>query len=240
MVLVCHKHPFIFLKTRKTAGKSVEMALETLCVPPGQAITEPRPYQNSEYGIIGRRGDRYKLKGWRRPLRLWEWRNHQSAAFVYRKIGQEEWDKRRKITSIRNPFDRMVSYYHFITRKDPNAPTEFSQIRSAFAEFCKSRRWRDDRRVVHLNGKFIIDHAVRLEHMADDLKQIASALELPLDPSAIPVTKSMAKSRKAYDVPDYYDQDVIDVIKSRMAWVFDHYDYPTEPQPKFAPAEVAS
>lgn len=233
MVLVCHKHAFIYLKTRKTAGTSIEMALETLCVPPGQAITEPRPVQKSEYGIVGRRGNEHKLEGIKKILRPWEWRNHQTAGFVYRAIGKDEWDRRPKITAIRNPFDRMVSYYHFAARLRDDAPTDFDEIRKEFRDFCYAGKWSTDRKVVHLGGKFIIDHAVRFEHMADDLRSIAATLNLPLDPSAIPVTKSMAKVRKKHDVPDYYTHDIIHHVKKRMSWVFDHFDYPLEPQPKF-------
>lgn len=237
MVLVCHKHDFIFLKTRKTAGTSIEMALEPLCVPPGQKIVEFHPVQVSEYGIVGRRGDQYRLKGWRKPLRYREWRNHRSAAFVRRMIGQKEWDRRLKITAVRNPFDRMVSYFHYMAnifgRKQP---TGLDETRKAFRAFCHGSEWEDDRRIVFLDDKFIIDRAIRFEHMADDLKQLSTDLELPITPDAMPVTKSMAKVRKKFDVPDYFDADLVELVKTRMSWVFDHYDYATAPQPKYAPA----
>lgn len=236
MVLVCHKHDFIFLKTRKTAGTSVEMALETLCVPPGQKITEYRPVQKSEYGIVGSRGDDYKLTGLNKLRRPWDWRNHQTASFVYRMIGKKFWDQCTKITSVRNPFDRMVSHYHYVTNYHGNTETDFDSIRAAFRNFCHSNRWSDDRRIVHLKDKFIIDHAVRFENMVDDLETIARKLDLPLETHALPVTKSMAKTRKKYDVPDYYDNDLIELVKKRMSWVFDHFDYPLEPQPKNTPA----
>ncbi len=236
MVLVCHKHDFIFLKTRKTAGTSIEMALETLCVPPGQEITEFRPKQLSEYGIVGSRGDDYKLKGFRRISRPWDWRNHRPASFVFRMLGKDEWNRRKKITAVRNPFDRMVSYYHYAAQFRPDAPKDFREIREDFRDFCYAGKWKTDRNIVFLRGKYIIDHAVRFEHMSDDLRSIAKTLGLPLDPDAIPVTKSMASTRKAHDVPDYYTKDVINHVRRRMSWVFDHYDYALDPQPKYQPA----
>ncbi len=235
MVLVCHKHDFIFLKTHKTASTSIEMALEALCVPPGQTITETRPYQVSEYGIVGRRGPEHRISVFQKLFGSGNWRNHASAAFVYRKIGHAEWERRKKITTIRNPFDRTVSYYHFKANQRTNPPTDFDEIRKDFAAFCQSREWTDDRRIVFLKGKFIIQRAVRFEHMAEDLVQLAQDMNLPLSPDAVPVTKSMAKLRKDYDVPDYFTPKLVDVVKKRLSWVFDHYDYPLEPQPKYAP-----
>lgn len=31
ILIICHKYEFIFLKTRKTAGSSIELALASLC-----------------------------------------------------------------------------------------------------------------------------------------------------------------------------------------------------------------
>lgn len=235
MVLVCHNHPFIFLKTRKTAGTSVEMVLEQLCVPPGTAITEHHPASFTEFGIVGRRGDDYKPRGLKRLMRFREWRNHQSAAFVHRMLGDEAWAAHPRITSVRNPFDRTVSYFYYklSTMGEQIGDTNFEAVRRRFSEFVRGKRWHDDREIVFLKGRYIIDHAVRFEHMADDLRAIAAKLDLPLDRGSIPVTKSTSGARKTHDVPEYYDQGLVEIVKSRMSWVFDHFDYPLEPQPKY-------
>lgn len=236
MVLVCHDHPFVFLKTRKTAGTSVEMVLESLCVPPGQEIVEFRPTQKSEHGIVGARGP-FVFKGWKQIFRHFEWRNHQSAAFVRRMIGRKEWDARAKITTVRNPFDRMVSYFNYSRRvKKLPAFADFSDARAAFQDFCHSRAWRDDRKIVHINGKFIIDHTVRFENLDGDLRSLAQKLDLPLRLDELPRTKVAGARSNAKDIPDYFDPALVEFIKTRLSWVFDHYDYPLEPQPRYAAA----
>lgn len=234
MVLVCHKHEFVFLKTRKTAGTSVEMVLEKLCLPEGSEIVNSRPASVTEYGIVGRRGHDFKPFGWRRPLRLTEWSDHHAAASVKRRIGAAVWDRYRKFTTVRNPFDRMVSYFVFQQR--PDAQADFSAIRAQFRDYVQKCKWRDDRRIVHVNGRLIIDRAIRFEALAQDFRDLVTDEGLPVDPDDLPVTNSMAKSRKKHDVPDYFDDDLIEIVKKRMSWVFDHFDYPLEPQPKFSPA----
>lgn len=231
MVLVCHKHEFIFLKTRKTAGTSVEMVLEKLCLPEGSESVELRPASVTEYGVVGRRGLKHKPYGWHRPLRLTEWSDHIAASSVKRRIGTKAWNRYRKFTTVRNPFDRMVSYFHFQQR--PDSSEEFSSIRAHFHNYVRQCKWRNDRRVVQVNGRFIIDRAIRFEALANDFRDLVVEENLPVDPNGMPMTKSMAKSRKKYDVPDYYDKELIELVKKRMSWVFDHFDYPLEPQPKF-------
>lgn len=239
MVLVCNDPPFIYLKTRKTAGTSVEMALEPLCVPSGTPIVEHRPASFTDQGIVGRRGGDFAPRGpLRNVSRLLEWRNHQGAAFVHRKLGRAEWDARPKIACIRNPFDRVVSYFHWSGQR-AGTDEDFARTRARFHDWVTSRKWHDDREIVFLKGRFIIDHAIRFEHLAGDLARVAAALGLAAGRIALPLTKSMAKARKAHDVPDYFDRDTIEAVKSRMSWVFDHYDYPLEPQAR-RPAAVPS
>ena len=55
MVAVSHSHKFIFLKTRKTAGTSIEMLLEPLCTEPNSVVTEERATSITRQGIVGRR-----------------------------------------------------------------------------------------------------------------------------------------------------------------------------------------
>lgn len=90
MVMIRHTHRFIFLKTRKTAGTSVEMALQPLCTPPGRPITEQTPAIESRFGVVGRRhmprGPLARPTFWRK-----DWYNHRPAAQVAQALGPETW-----------------------------------------------------------------------------------------------------------------------------------------------------
>jgi len=237
MVLVCYPHNFIFLKTAKTAGTSVEMFLEPLCLPPpppeNTQVVEHRPEVKTRYGIVGRRGQ------WPDPEGVWplkyiryrlEWRNHRSARFVRLRLGKKRWHQSTRITTIRNPFDKAVSRFHFKYRHKKIEGLDFSTLRAKFLEYMQYNYQDGDKPIVFLWGKYIIDGEIRFEHLREDLQTLQRDLALPIDPVAnLPHEKSMKKSRKSYPVPDYYDRKSIEIVKSKLAWMFDRFDYPTEP-----------
>lgn len=80
-----------------------------------------------------------------------------------------------------------------------------------------------------LDGKYIIDHGVRMEHIRDDLHRITRELDLPFEDEWLPYTNKQKKMRKGRETAEYYDPETIEIVKRRQAWVFDNFDYPTEP-----------
>lgn len=64
-----HSHEFVFLKTRKTAGTTIELALEPLCRPPGAEAREKTPQIVTAHGDVGGRLSPPRTSGRRRrPL----------------------------------------------------------------------------------------------------------------------------------------------------------------------------
>src|ERR1044071_3613051 len=108
-MLVSHRKRFIYTKTGKTAGTSVEVYFEPWCVPAGAGwgAEGERAEEVSEAGIIGFRGGP-KFRG---PNVKW-W-NHMPAAEIKGYLGDEIWNSYFKFCVVRNPFDQMVSAFHF-------------------------------------------------------------------------------------------------------------------------------
>src|SRR5215831_6473803 len=88
-MLVSHLCRFIYLKTIKTGGTSVEIYFEPWCVPPAQWRGEQhsRAESVSEWGIVGARGS---ADGFVRPDCAWY--NHMPAAAVREKVGSSIWN----------------------------------------------------------------------------------------------------------------------------------------------------
>ena len=225
-MLLSHRNRFIFLKTRKTAGTSVEMALQPYCAPELEgAVEEAVSATVSEQGIIGtRKIPRKKLTGLNA-----EWFNHMSASEVAEKVGRETFFAYPRITTVRNPFDQLVSRCHWQMHQGRGSYSNFDELKAYFRDLILNRNWPDDREIVFLDGEFIIDHVVRFEHLRDDLGSLSDILNLDTRYMHLPHTKDTGAARRGQAVADYFDQDTIEEVRRRMAWVFERFNYPDTP-----------
>lgn len=228
MVLVSHTNEFIFLKTVKTAGTSVEMCLEPACTKSHRPVREKTRTRISAEGIIGARMSRQMHPKWlfRRVNR---WRNHMPAAEVCEALGRDMFEGYTKVTAVRNPFTRCVSLFHYRNPEVARDGADFAATRRKFRNYILNARWPGDVNITHLDGRYIIDRAVRFEHLSEDINATAAALGVPQQGPHIPRTKVNAAARKGHSAAEYYDTDTIAKVRSKMAWVFDNFDYPDTP-----------
>ena len=119
-MILSHKHKFIFLKTNKTAGTSVEIALSRFCGP-DDIIAPISPKDEQKRSGLGYRGAQnyrapysdYGLTDWARLLLrgrpLPRFYNHMSAAELLQYIDRRVWDDYFTFCIERNPWDRLIS-----------------------------------------------------------------------------------------------------------------------------------
>lgn len=227
MVMISHDKAFIFLKTRKTAGTSIEMILEPWCRPPGATVTEKTPTLRSAQGIVGRRLT--PRPRWHRILMVTDWYNHMPAAEVRRKLGADRFDRYRKITAIRNPFDLAVSRFHWeLARRGLPEAEDFAITRARFSDMVRSGQFDGDHDIVHVDGRYAIDDTIRFESMTADLQALVQSIAPGHPPITIPHTKKTS-NRRSHSVADYFDHDSIAALRRSAAWVFDRFGYPETP-----------
>ncbi len=217
MVLVSHTHKLIFLKTRKTAGTSVEMLLEAATGLGPNPPVESRPARVDDKGAIG--------------FRMWPtaqmtdldrlWRPHIPARKLRKLLGKFILDTYLKIACIRNPFDRVISHFHW--GQQFLAPQDRSDGAEGFAEFVRSD-WHDDRNIVMIGEAFVPDMTIRFEHLKDDIANLAKTTGLPLDPAQLPVTKALGQKRLGPPL-SYYTEDLAQIVRTRLAWMFEAGGY---------------
>lgn len=136
-MIISHTHKFIFVKTRKTAGTSIEAALAQLCGPEDMITSDGSPRtQQGFYREHARNYDaRYlpiremilqdSVLGLARSVRDW-WRrpkyyNHIAALSAMARTDPTIWRGYYKFCFERNPWDKMMSFYWFVHRdKIPN------------------------------------------------------------------------------------------------------------------------
>ena len=240
MVVVSHERRFIFLKTRKTAGTSIEMLLEGKIAPAGHEVVEVTPTIEWSNAIIGARSwwkdhpDEVPTNGWR---------EHLPAKHVRELVGNETWDRYFRFTSVRNPFDRAVSYFFWQRQLDGLEPiADFDTARRAFHEFVASPKHKTDRGVVHIKGQLVVQDAVRFEHLEEDLDRVGKKIGLELKASELPRTKDSTPKIPGRHISEYYDRSTTDAVLDQLSWVFDHHDYSRHPEdagrPPTRPAAV--
>jgi hypothetical protein len=190
-VIISHEHHLIFLKTRKTAGTSVEIALSDVAGPQ-DVITAIDPADEEIRRGRGGRGpqnDRLPLRayGAKKAVKRLLGRgnrayNHMPASEVRRMVGAEVWDSYLTFSIERNPWDAVISQYHWRHRSVPREQWP------SLAEYLTTRPVRLLARnvdIYSLSGVTAVDHLCRFESLDEDLDHVrraaglADVLELP-------------------------------------------------------------
>ncbi len=204
-MIVSHRYRFIFIKTRKTAGTSIEIALSSL-LGPDDIITPvgPAPWDEAYRARMGfmtarnfkrrwhevRLGDlpasariackkltgRYSVKTvW--PMAFWP---HMSASDARRALGEDIWNSYFRFAVERNPWDFAVSLYHWKLRRNP-------QHRMSLAEYVQRgypARYANSR-LYTIDGEIAVDSLLHFESLDEELDEISAHLGFPRPLSAL-------------------------------------------------------
>jgi len=238
MVLVSHSHKFVFLKTRKTAGTSVEMLLEPLCAPPEHAVTEKCSALVCEQGIIGAR----LIPTAQRDRQSSQWYNHMPAAKVKKSLGADTFENYLIITTVRNPFARLVSQFHYGLARNqkrvlprlakhifgPPEPTQRQTV-ARFRKWLNRGKWKADTDIVFIKEDFVPQVLLRMEHLSADLKALAKRLGCKIDLGDLPTAKKSARTTGKIPTAAYYSEREISLVRQREAWAFERAGYPENP-----------
>ncbi len=217
-MLISHVSKFIYLKTRKTAGTSVEIYFEPYCVDPKNYNGEQheREEEVSSWGVVGARR---KQSG--------EWFNHMSAQQVLERVGPEIWDAYYKFCVIRNPFDKTVSYFwHDLEPGSREAlrRAEFSAVRGAFEAWTRLGRFPLDAFLYTLKGAPAVDDFIRYERLHEDLRRVCGKLALPWQPERLGRYKSELR-RRGESFEEYYTPAAAARVAEAFAWELDYFRY---------------
>lgn len=200
-MIVSHRYRFIFLKTRKTAGTSIEIALSRFCGP-DDIITPIWKEDEGTRRQLGYRGPQnylapigdYTLADWknwlvkrRRKLRFY---NHMPASEIRFHVGQPVWDSYYKFCFERNPWDRVISQYFWRGRLRPG------QTMTGFlATDGPALLRRSGYEMYTIDNRVAVDRICRYENLAEELETVRTRLGIP-EPLALPWAKAQFRTDK--------------------------------------------
>lgn len=174
-MIISHKYKFIFIKTNKTAGTSIEIGLSRFCGPNDiiTPITAPDEKLRSDRAGISAQNyripfTRYKLRDYialirRKPVGYY---NHMPSSEIKRLISSEVWSSYYKFCFERNPWDRLVSYYYWRFRTEPR-PSMSEFLQSKMPTLLK-RRGID---LYTIDGIVVVDKIYRYEYLQESFRR---------------------------------------------------------------------
>ena len=186
-MIASHARGFVFLKTRKTAGTSVEIALSKVCGP-DDIITEISPEDEELRRLAGGRPP----QNFTSPPLPRKAYNHMGAKAAREVVGAKAWREYFTFAIERNPWDAVVSLYYWKYKDRPALPDFEQYVSEIWIE-----QLANNRRMYRIGGKMALDRVLRYENLDAELQEVWEHLGLPGEPD-LPRAKGQARPAGHY------------------------------------------
>ncbi|MFD1316845.1 hypothetical protein [Namhaeicola litoreus] len=227
-MIISHKHKFIFIKTAKTAGTSIEVYLEKFCgdediITPIFPLVKGHQSQN--------------FKNYFNPIKelkcsrfksakitfsnLWneeKFYNHIPGYLVRSRINKNIWNNYFKFCVERNPWDKSVSHYHMLNFRN--------QQNLSFKEYISKGRFclNYPKYTDPIGGKIILDKVILYENLNEGLTEVFNELGLPFDGFLNENAKTSYRMKNS-NYQNYYDSRDMETIKHAFRKEIDLWNY---------------
>jgi hypothetical protein len=221
-MLVSHSKKFIFLKTIKTGGTSVEIFFEEFCVasPVNYVVgQEGTGTIVSSAGIVGTRGSvpDHTL-----------YYNHKPASELKAELGNHVWDSYFKFSIVRNPFDELIS--RFWWRLNQQGVSLINEDTGAV--YDRFQKWvltqgNINSTIYRIKDELEVDFLIRYEHLQEDIEKVCAVLGVSKNVSELGKFKSGIRPDmgELSRIEDYYDQRSIDHVMEKFGWEIERFKY---------------
>ena len=198
-MIVSHKHKFIFFKTRKTAGSSIQVALANYCGPDDIITGQYRLGVDDNSHSAGLNMNKFCST-----------HPHPELLEVKSFLNEEIWNTYFKFAFVRNPYDIAVSRYHWDLKGKMGI--EETSI-EGFQKWVKEGKLFDkDAAYLYTSFKDYVDldFIGYFENLEEDLNYICNKINIPdLD---LPKLKSGFRDSSSYS--SFYNEDTKQIVKN--------------------------
>lgn len=184
---------YLFIHAPKTGGTSMALALEA------RAMKDDIMLGDTPKAVKRRK----RLADVRTAGRLWK---HSTLADLDGLVARDEIDSLFIFTMVRNPWDRMVSYYHWLRVQSFDHPSVDLAKRLEFAAFVAepliAQSFSNTPAASYVMDALGVErtcHYIRLEHLAQDLAPLEAHLGFTLDIPHVNSSVRTGDPRDAYD-----------------------------------------
>jgi hypothetical protein len=203
--MISFQKRFLFVHIPKTAGNSIQSILHEY------SEDELVALRDEQDGVerFGLRNPKYKI------------RKHSTLADYRVALGEDQFDDLYKFTCVRNPWDRMVSYY-FTPTQNTGAwdRKKFRKVIAKALPVADYLRLDQDQEDPFAN----VDYIMHFENLADDFRIVCETLGL--SPAILP--QYNRSTREHYS--KYYDAELRELVRMRFAAEIERFGYTFEEQ----------
>ena len=191
-MIISHKFRFIYIKTVKTAGTSIEVYLSPHCGE-GDVLTPILPVEEGH-----------------RPRNFGRYYHHFSAWGIRETVAPEIWSGYFKFCVERNPWDKTISDYA-MAQERAGGELCFEQYLEA-RRYCKSWELYTDTD----NRTLLVDRVLRYENLDEELGDVFRTLGVPWSGSlGVRAKSGYRKDRRHYR--DWYSEAQRDQVAEAFA-----------------------
>lgn len=192
MVLISNDLKFIYFKNKKCASTSVENYFIDLL---------------QDENILTHKNTQLRF-------------SHTSPIIIKNYIGDEKFNNYFKFCVIRNPYDRLVSYfYHFILRNKNN---DIEKDINKFRTFVKSEL-PNFLETYTIDSNFICDYHIRYENLEREINYVCEKFNLDKNINLKNIYSNIRPKNIDYKI--YYDSETKTIVENKYKIELDKFGY---------------
>jgi hypothetical protein len=209
-MLISHRHRFAFIHVPKTAGSSVAFALW-----PHADHTDDY-WANRWLDRIGIHVNHYA------PYRRKKFRTHTSAAILQRQLPADVFADLFKFAFVRNPWDLLVSSYHYLLQHQGHHRGRSARSLRSFADYAayeiRRGKMSQSAMLTGHDGRLLVDFVGRFESLSSDFEFVCRVLDLE-------ATLLRANPTLHHDYRRYYDDRLAEAVGRFFAADAERFGY---------------
>jgi len=206
-MLISYEHKFAFIHVPKTGGSSIRRVLIPFAVDPLTML------ENRLLNMVGIHVNHFG------PYQRKWLRGHDSALTLCQNLPAPVFQDLFKFAFVRNPWDVLVSLYHFIPTRPKHRYRE-KVARMSFDEFVHEwvGRVNQSHMVCDQNGNLLVDYVGRFERLGDDFDEVLKHID-------IEASLGHFNRSKHKDYRQYYSDQLAEYVAAQLSEDITRFGY---------------
>ncbi len=217
-MIISHRHRFIFIKPKKVAGTSIEIALSRICGPEDVLTPLGAKDEKQRQMWSNLSAQNYRLSLWdmkRQDIfsliagKPYRFRKHMTAEQMRVHLTPKIWNDYFKFTVERNPFDKVVSLYYW-----RGGPEKYGTVN----DFLKNGGLRNCKSydAYSINEIVAVDKVYPFEDLDSMCEELSAKFDID-QPVEMPIFKAKSNTRKVKSYKDIVDEEARELIEIAFA-----------------------